>query len=153
MMALKHITPLAAAFALWACTGTGGNDGAAQAPGDADDHRPFAQVAAGEVVHVTGTEPFWGGVIAPAGAGWQINWSTPELPDGVSAPVDRFAGRGGLSFSGTLQGRPLDIALSPAACSDGMSDRTYPYGVTVQLGDQTLSGCGWTDGEPYTGGE
>jgi uncharacterized membrane protein len=144
---------LTACLLLAACSGHGEHDPAAQAPGDADDHDPFAQVAAGEVVHITGTEPFWGGVIEPEGAGWRLVWSTPELPDGVTVPVDRFAGRGGLSYSGTLQGARLDMALSPARCSDGMSDRTYPYGVTVQLGDQTLSGCGWTDSEPYTGGE
>ena len=71
----------------------------------------------------------------------------------MSEPVERFAGRGGLSFSGAVQGARADIALSPADCSDGMSDRTYPFGVTVQLGEQVLSGCGWTDSQPYTGGE
>ncbi|MES2700146.1 MAG: hypothetical protein V4647_11105, partial [Pseudomonadota bacterium] len=67
--------------------------------------------------------------------------------------VARFAGRGGLSFTGTLQGAQFDLAITPASCSDGMSDRTYPFAVTVQLGDQQLSGCGWTDRQGYTGGE
>ena len=46
----------------------------------------------------------------------------------------RFAGRGGLSYSGTIDGRSFDMAVTPAECSDGMSDRTYPFVVTLRIG-------------------
>ena len=133
---------------LAACSGPAEHGGPA-VPGSAEDHRPFAGIAPDEVLHVTGTEPFWGGEIS----GTTLTWTTPEDSAGQTATVTRFAGRGGLSFSGTLGGQGLDMAVSPATCSDGMSDRTYPFGVTVQLGQQTLSGCGWTDRHGYTGGE
>lgn len=118
-------------------------------PGDSADSQPFDAIAADEVVHFTGTEPFWGGEVT----GTKLRWSTPENIDGETTTVARFAGRGGLSFTGTLQSMQFDLAVTPATCSDGMSDRTYPYAVTVQLGTQQLSGCGWTDRQPYTGGE
>ena len=122
-------------------------------PGNADDRQPFDLIAPGETINLTGTEPFWGGEIAPEGAGWTLRWSTPENIAGERVTMERFAGRGGLAFSGTLAGEGLDLAITPADCSDGMSDRTYPYAVTVTLGDQQLDGCGWTEARPYTGGE
>lgn len=124
-------------------------DDAASVPGDADDAQPFAAIGEREVVRFTGTEPFWGGEIE----GGSLRWSTPDNIAGETITVTRFAGRGGLSFTGALQDKPFDLAITPAACSDGMSDRTYPYAVTVLWDDQQLSGCGWTDSQGYTGGE
>lgn len=118
-------------------------------PGNAQDDQPFAAIGEGEVVHLLGTEPFWGGEIS----GGTMHWSTPEDPDGESVAVIRFAGRGGLSFSGELQGRQFDLTITPASCADGMSDRDYPFTVTVQWGDEQLQGCGWSDVHPFTGGE
>lgn len=142
---------LAALPLLGACTASdpaAPGDGA-ELPGDSQDSVPFHAIAQDEVIRFTGTEPFWGGEIT----GTTLRWSTPENIDGESIVVTRFAGRGGLSFTGDLLGEQLDMAITPAACSDGMSDRTYPFAVTVQLGEQQLSGCGWTDRQGYTGGE
>ncbi len=151
---MRFLLPFAAMLAaLSGCTSpehtaTPGED-TASAPGDAEDTRPFSAIAESDVVHFTGTEPFWGGEIE----GGTLRWSTPDNIAGELAPVERFAGRGGLSFTGALQGGQLDLAITPAQCSDGMSDRTYPFAVTVALGDQQLNGCGWTDSQGYTGGE
>ncbi len=111
-------------------------------PGDVSDTQPYSGIAEDAVLRVTGTEPFWGGTIADG----QLTWSTPENIDGITLPVERFAGRGGLSFSGELDGQQIDIAITPGDCSDGMSDRTYPFTATVQLDGQTLSGCAWREG-------
>lgn len=145
------LLPLASLALLCACSSPdAAADGApGTVPGDGEDSQPFHAIAADEVVRFTGTEPFWGGEVT----GTALRWSTPENADGETITVSRFAGRGGLSFTGTLQGQQLDMAVTPATCSDGMSDRTYPYVVTVQLGAQQLSGCGWTDRQGYTGGE
>ena len=35
----------------------------------------------------------------------------------------------------------IAVSIDPAACSDGMSDRTYPYAVEIRLGDEILKGC------------
>ncbi len=149
------LRPLAIAAALLLSACTQATD--AELPGNAEDARPFAAIGEDETIHIVGTEPFWGGEISHG----MLTWSTPENSAGENAgdntgqriPVTRFAGRGGLSFSGELDGRQLDIAITPAPCSDGMSDRTYPYAATVGLGDQQLNGCGWSERESYTGGE
>lgn len=150
-MRLLPLSSLASLALLAACTSPDAPaDGApAAVPGDGEDSQPFHAIAADDVVRFTGTEPFWGGEVN----GTALRWSTPENIDGETITVTRFAGRGGLSFTGALQGEQLDMAVTPATCSDGMSDRTYPYAVTVQLGTRQLSGCGWTDRQGYTGGE
>lgn len=124
-------------------------DHSASVPGDAADDQPFSAIAADEVIRFTGTEPFWGGDIT----GTALTWTTPENIDGQRVAVARFAGRGGISFSGELDGQAFDLAVTPGECSDGMSDRTYPFTVTVTHGDQQLDGCGWSDRQGYTGGE
>lgn len=112
-------------------------------PGDTDETTPFSGIAEDAVLRFTGTEPFWGGTVSGA----QLTWSTPENIDGEHIAVTRFAGRGGLTFSGTLGGQQFDMALTPGDCSDGMSDRTYPFTATVKLGAQQLSGCAWREGD------
>lgn len=149
-MRLLHLA-LLPLILLAACTSPDDPTGSAPAavPGEGEDSQPFHAIAADEVVRFTGTEPFWGGEVT----GTALRWSTPENVEGETITVTRFAGRGGLSFTGTLQRQQLDMAVTPASCSDGMSDRTYPFAVTVQVGEQQLSGCGWTDRQGYTGGE
>jgi uncharacterized membrane protein len=62
--------------------------------------------------------------------------------------VSRFAGRGGLSFSGTLRAGDITVAITPGECSDGMSDRAYPFGATLQVDADVRQGCAWTDRHP-----
>jgi uncharacterized membrane protein len=138
--------PVLAASAL-VCACSNGQD--ASIPGNAQDEHPFSGIGEDEVIRLTGTEPFWGGEIA----GGTMLWTTPDNIDGERIAVTRFAGRGGLSFSGELQGRAIDLVVTPAPCSDGMSDRSYPFTVTVQFGDDQLQGCGWSDAQPFAGGE
>ena len=116
---------------------------------DAGSAEKFTGIDDGEIVTLSGTEPFWnveiGGDIAL--------FKSPENPDGTSFAVDRFAGLNGLSFSGQLDGASFDAMVTPGDCSDGMSDRTYPYTVTVTWGQEQLNGCGHTDRQPFTGPE
>lgn len=116
-------------------------------PGDRDDHRPWSGIAADETIHFTGTEPFWGGVVGPAG----LTYTTPEDENGQTVPVTRFAGRGGVSFSAKLKGGEATLAVTPGACSDGMSDVRYPLTVTLRIGEAVRQGCGWTDRQPRSG--
>ncbi len=110
-----------------------------------DETQPFAGIEADEVVHFTGTEPFWGGQVS----GGTLTYETPENPNGATIAVSRFAGRNGVSYSGDLDGKPFVIAISPAQCSDGMSDRSYPYAVALQVKDEQREGCAWTDKQPF----
>ena len=105
----------------------------------------FAGIGAGEVVHYIGTEPFWNGA---AGGGLAL-YATPENPDGSEFAVERFAGNNGLGISGRLDVAAFDLMITPGDCSDGMSDRTYPYTATLLVGDEQRQGCAWTDSQPY----
>lgn len=130
------------------CGQAGGGPGSdGSLPGDDGSTQPYDGIDRTETVHLTGTEPFWGGEVT----GGALTYETPENPDGRDIRVEPFAGRGGISWSGSLDGMPLDLAVTPLACSDGMSGRTYPFTATLQLGDDTRSGCAWTDRRPFTG--
>jgi uncharacterized membrane protein len=118
-------------------------------PGDTENTRPYAGIGEHEVLRFTGTEPFWGGQVT-AGT---LTYSTPENIDGTGMPVERFAGRNGLSFSGTLDGATFVMAVTPGECSDGMSDRTYPFTVTLEVGPEQRQGCAWTEAQSFTGSE
>jgi len=126
-----------------ACGGADNGAPGALATGD------FDGIAEGETVHFTGTEPFWGGM---AGGGI-ASYATPEEPDGREFPVTRFAGNNGLAISGDLGTAAFDLTVTPGACSDGMSDRTYPFTATLLIGNEQRQGCAWTDSQPFTGPE
>lgn len=133
------------ALALVACRQGGGGI----LPGDTSDTQPFDAIAPGETVHFTGTEPFWGGEVT----GGALTYATPENANGREITVKRFAGRGGVSYSGSLGDRSFDLTITPGVCSDGMSDRTYPFVATLRLGDETRNGCAWSENSPFTGPE
>lgn len=107
----------------------------------------FSSIAEGETIRLAGTEPFWGGTVSQG----SFVYSTPENQAGETIAVKRFAGNSGLSFSGQWAGRPLDLMVSRGSCSDGMSDRTYPYTATLRLDEDQRSGCAWTDRQPFAG--
>lgn len=150
---------LAAVSAALLLTGCGTGDrggatadvpgGASGLPGDSGSTDPYDGIASDEVLHFTGTEPFWGG----EAQGTTLTYSTPEDPDGTTIAVERFAGRGGLALGGQLADQAFEMMVTPLTCSDGMSDRTYPFTITLQIGRETRNGCGWTDARPFEGPE
>jgi uncharacterized membrane protein len=107
----------------------------------------FDAVAPEEVVTLLGTEPFWNLKVE----GGEGLWTTPDNQPGTQIRLTRFAGNNGLGFSGTLDGKPFTATLTPGECSDGMSDRRFPFVATVALGEETREGCGYTDSQPFTG--
>lgn len=135
---------LAAVMVLSAC-----HSGAKNVPGDAQDHAPFHEIGSDERIRFVGTEPFWGGDVV----GERLTYTTPENAKGEAIAVSRFAGRGGLSFSGERKGALLTLAIGPGTCTDGMSDQTYPYTAMLKLGDETRQGCAWTDRQRPSGPE
>lgn len=53
----------------------------------------------------------------------------------------------GISSTPGFGGRSADgidvvLRLYDKACSDGMSDESYPATITLEVGDKTYSGCG-----------
>ncbi len=141
---LRRNSPIALLLltALSACSDT---------PGDISrDSEPFDGIAASESISVLGTEPFWDVEITPADTGHVARYSTANAIGTAEFSVSRFAGNNGLGFSGEWQDRVFNLALTPGECSDGMSDRTYPYTATLLLGDVTLYGCAYTEREPFS---
>lgn len=121
---------------------------ACQSPGEDDrSTRPFDGIGEQETIRFTGTEPFWGGETT----GGSLLYTTPENIDGTTITVKRFAGNSGLGLSGMLEGAKFDMVVTIGACSDGMSDREYPFTVTLQLAQETRMGCAWTSTRPFTG--
>lgn len=109
--------------------------------------KPFDGIEPDETIRFTGTEPFWGG----QATGESLTYSTPEDPDGTTIKVNRFAGNSGLGLSGTYAGSKFDMVVTKGTCSDGMSDREYPFTVTLEVGSETRFGCAWTEAHPFTG--
>jgi uncharacterized membrane protein len=116
------------------------------APGDISDKRAYDGIHADEAVQFTGTEPFWGGNVSGA----TLTYTTPDNLDGTQIAVHRFAGRGGVSWSGVLQDKPFRLAVTEGKCSDGMSDRTYPFTATLELLGEQRQGCAWTGRRSFT---
>lgn len=114
---------------------------------EASDAAAFTAIRPEETVRFLGNEPFWGGQVA----GTALTYSTPDTPDGTDIAVTRFAGRGGVSWSGMYAGARFVLAVTPGECSDGMSDRTYPFVATLQVAGEQRSGCAWTGRRPFTG--
>ncbi|MBA4082297.1 MAG: hypothetical protein C0496_13665 [Erythrobacter sp.] len=138
-----RLMPLAAlTLALAACS-------PAKTDGIDPDGKPFDKVAPQETVTMLGTEPFWNLTVT----GGEGLWTTPDNQPGTPLALERFAGNGGLGFTGTLGGKPLTATLTPGQCSDGMSDRSFPFVATIALGGETLQGCGYTDTQKFTGPE
>ncbi|MDN3646351.1 hypothetical protein QWY75_09075 [Pontixanthobacter aestiaquae] len=113
----------------------------------ADTAEKFAGVGPGETLYFGGNEPFWGGDVT----GEELRYTTPENIEGEVIAVKRFAGMGGLSLSGDLSGATFDMLVTDSPCSDTMADRDYPFTITLKIGEETRSGCGWTDAKPFTG--
>lgn len=90
-------------------------------------------------LRAVGTEPFWGAQIE----GRCVTYSHPEEQDGTRVWT-RFtpAPNGGGTWSGSLGGRHFELAVrSEPGCSDGMSDRRYPYAAEVAVHGERRLGC------------
>lgn len=156
-MTTRRLLPFPAlcALALCACQPNADDaSGGAIAGGRGAPAPAFDDIAPSETLRFTGTEPFWGGSVS----GDALIYSMPSNPEGTQIAVRRFAGNSGLGFSGAFEGKPFDMAITRGGtvggqCSDGMSDRRYPYSVTLQVSGETRQGCAWTDSKGFTGPE
>ena len=136
----RKLVTAAAFLLLAACQSGEGDAGSGPTPA-------YSGIGKGETIFLTGTEPFWGGEIA----GGEALYTTPENQDGARFDVQRFAGNNGLSFTGNMDGRGFDLMVTPGECSDGMSDRTYPFVATLNLDGEQRTGCAWTDKQGFSG--
>lgn len=84
-----------------------------------------------------GTEPFWSAVVD----GSSLIYTTPEGPDGVTVTVSHKLAGMGVIYTGTIDGKPIELEVRRETCSDGMSDTVYPFAVVRRIGPDTQRGC------------
>lgn len=82
---------------------------------------------------MVGTEPFWGVRIAADG----ITLSGVDRPERRFAAVDPQVSGAGARWSPA----GATFTIIRETCSDGMSDRVYPFRAEVVVGSETLRGC------------
>src|SRR5688572_2485712 len=132
MIVARAISGLGVALLLAACQPGGADDEAAPGAGLSDDGSgeeaaeaaapaagvdgalpdpestmPYDGIAEDEVLRFVGTEPFWNAEVR----GKALVFTTPEIPDGTVFTVERFAGRGGISFSGMAEHPDLEVTV------------------------------------------
>lgn len=96
---------------------------------------PAAWSASG--YRLVGTEPFWGGTVAPT----RIVYSTPENQAGEPVNVDAAYGAAREVYTGTLSGAAFVLTLTKGPCSDGMSDKVHKFTAALQVRGETRQGC------------
>lgn len=85
-----------------------------------------------------GTEPFWGVQIE----GRCVTYSHPDDQQGTRVWTHYAASAMGGTWSGALAGRPFMLRTrAQSGCSDGMSDRRYPFAVELTVAGEQQSGC------------
>ena len=84
--------------------------------------------------HAVGTEPFWNLLIDEH----KLTFTQPEAQP-VLQPTPKVI----VGIAGEIYQTPrIDVNIVHAACSDGMSDRTYPDKVQVTVDGRRFNGCG-----------
>ena len=94
-----------------------------------------------------GTEPFWNITLA----GNRLTYRDAETTGESVADVARREKRGQLIVEGRAGDTRLLATFSVADCSDGMSDRRYPYSLTLTFGYRTLRVCAYPPDMMFTG--
>lgn len=85
-----------------------------------------------------GTEPFWGARVE----GRCVIYSTPEDQTGTRVWTRLNDGPAGGIWVGSLGGKPFVLRTEPAVnCSDGMSDKRYPFAANLEVGGEQRTGC------------
>lgn len=101
-----------------------------------------AETASSENLIARGTEPFWSITISKQG----IVFSTPDVKKQTFPYVTPLKAQGrpaDLVRVYRLRGRGNNtlIVQKVSACSDGMSDKNYPYSAIFIRGNTVLEGC------------
>jgi uncharacterized membrane protein len=91
--------------------------------------------------NLVGTEPFWAVQIATEAK--TATFSRPGEPDlDIGFPVESKGEGGATVLTSTSPDGDIVMTLTKKECSDGMSDRKYPYEASVAYKGRTLKGCG-----------
>jgi uncharacterized membrane protein len=109
------------------------NDSASIAPRDT-----IVDLLTAEPLRALGTEPFW--ALDVDGAG--LRFITPEDTSGIRfPPIAATAVADTVVWSGQTERATIELRVWREKCSDGMSDREYPYASRVTVAGTTYRGC------------
>ena len=87
-----------------------------------------------------GTEPFWAMQISKEAK--TATFSRPSSSDmNAGYPVESKGKDGAIILTSQSPEGDIVMTLNKGKCSDGMSDREYPWEATVLFNGQTLKGC------------
>lgn len=85
-----------------------------------------------------GTEPFWALYIDSTG----LRFTTPEDTAGQKFGSSRAVLHGdSLRWNSIGDAGMIEAVVVPAKCSDGMSDKEWPYRARVEIGSRKYEGC------------
>ena len=101
------------------------------------DGAPPARAPTG-ALRAIGTEPFWGLDIDSTG----LRFTTPDDMTGIRWPPRAPLVSGDTwRWLGETGRATIAARIWPARCSDGMSDRVYPYAALVRVDGTDYRGC------------
>lgn len=86
---------------------------------------------------LNGAAPVWGGSLT----GTTVRYMTPEDQFGDVVETRVAFASDAETYTGSWRGRPFVLTLRRSACSDGLSERTYPFVVELRAGGETRRGC------------
>ena len=135
---------LASALLLAACEQSHDGQEGAGPPADAPAPAPAPVATYPADLNLNGTEPFWAVKIRGTG----IALTRPDAPERDFANAAKAEANGEATWTANDAGGSIVVKLSAGSCSDGMSDKTYPYSAVVTLGAETLKGCGELPPDP-----
>jgi uncharacterized membrane protein len=96
------------------------------------------ETALAGALRAIGTEPFWGLDIDSTG----LRFTTPEDTKGIRwPPLTPTISGDTARWAGETERAAVDARIWPARCSDGMSDRVWPYTAVVRIDSTTYRGC------------
>lgn len=99
---------------------------------------PAFPKAPGPSFRLVGNEPFWAVHIDST----VIRYVTPEDTAGTRFPPVKPLQLGDtIRWTSSTPQTIIEAWVVPESCSDGMSDRTWTYRASVQVGDRKLQGC------------
>jgi len=98
-----------------------------------------ATVSTAEPLRALGTEPFWALDIDSTG----LHFKTPADTTGTRFPPNAPSTVAGdtLVWMAETGSSAINVHIWPARCSDGMSDRVYPWTAIVRVAGTEYHGC------------
>jgi uncharacterized membrane protein len=137
---MKHIAVLSAALLLMGCQPQAPDGKAAEPPADAPPAAaaPVSSMDISKPISALGTEPFWSVTVD----GTALTLKRPDAADlAFTAPGAAMQPGRATWIAKAADGTQLTLTIYASDCSDGMSDRKYPWVAEVAVLNETLRGC------------